>query len=157
MAFTESIKNHSKEDVDTKTVRAFAVQLMRMADIIDASSFVVAPIEYIKDTLLYNEAKLYCFSLNIDGKVGWRLPTVAECEVMLVGVSTTTEICIRDTDWVYTSSKPCETEPTHKSTNYNNNAHGPIVTYSIRDNIYDFEDYDDLRGVIPVRTADAIS
>lgn len=25
-----------------------------------------------------DEAKLYCFSLNIDGKVGWRLPTKYE-------------------------------------------------------------------------------
>ena len=26
----------------------------------------------------WNDAKLYCFSLNIDGKVGWRLPTKDE-------------------------------------------------------------------------------
>jgi hypothetical protein len=24
------------------------------------------------------DAKLYCFSFNIDGKVGWRLPTIEE-------------------------------------------------------------------------------
>jgi formylglycine-generating enzyme required for sulfatase activity len=26
------------------------------------------------------DAKLYCFSLNIDGKVGWRLPTKEELD-----------------------------------------------------------------------------
>lgn len=26
----------------------------------------------------YDEAILYCFSLNIDGKTGWRLPTSSE-------------------------------------------------------------------------------
>jgi hypothetical protein len=26
----------------------------------------------------YNDAILYCFSLNIDGKIGWRLPTLDE-------------------------------------------------------------------------------
>ena len=36
-----------------------------------------APEEYHK-TLTYEEALLYCFSLNIDGKTGWRLPTLRE-------------------------------------------------------------------------------
>jgi formylglycine-generating enzyme required for sulfatase activity len=37
----------------------------------------VAPEEYwIKST--YEDAKFYCFSLNIDGKSGWRLPTREE-------------------------------------------------------------------------------
>lgn len=26
----------------------------------------------------YNDAMLYCFSLNIDGKIGWRMPTESE-------------------------------------------------------------------------------
>lgn len=26
----------------------------------------------------YDEAILYCFSLNIDGKIGWRMPTKSE-------------------------------------------------------------------------------
>ena len=30
--------------------------------------------------LSYEDAKLYCFSLNVDGKTGWRLPTKEECE-----------------------------------------------------------------------------
>ena len=28
--------------------------------------------------LTYDEALLYCFALNIDGKIGWRLPTDQE-------------------------------------------------------------------------------
>jgi hypothetical protein len=37
----------------------------------------LAPREYYKD-LNFDDANLYCFSLNIDGKVGWRLPTKME-------------------------------------------------------------------------------
>jgi hypothetical protein len=28
--------------------------------------------------LTWEEARMYCFSLNIDGKIGWRLPTKEE-------------------------------------------------------------------------------
>lgn len=28
--------------------------------------------------MTYDEAVMYCFSLNIDGKIGWRLPTEEE-------------------------------------------------------------------------------
>lgn len=37
----------------------------------------LAPEAYWKD-LPVDEAILYCFSLNIDGKIGWRLPTDRE-------------------------------------------------------------------------------
>ena len=37
----------------------------------------IAPEEYWKP-LTMQEAKLYCFSLNIDDKIGWRLPTKDE-------------------------------------------------------------------------------
>ena len=37
-----------------------------------------APDDYHKFELDWYEAKLYCFSLNIGGKVGWRLPTIDE-------------------------------------------------------------------------------
>jgi hypothetical protein len=30
----------------------------------------------------WDEASLYCFALEIDGKVGWRLPSNAELELM---------------------------------------------------------------------------
>ena len=41
--------------------------------------FEIAP-EWIKAT--WDDARLYCFSLNIDGKTGWRLPTVGELHRM---------------------------------------------------------------------------
>lgn len=30
------------------------------------------------DAMCYDEAMLYCFLLNIDGKIGWRMPTAEE-------------------------------------------------------------------------------
>jgi hypothetical protein len=39
----------------------------------------IAPEEYWK-SLSKQNTKLYCFSLNIDGKIGWRLPTYREIE-----------------------------------------------------------------------------
>jgi hypothetical protein len=40
----------------------------------------IAPEEYWKK-LNYYEAIMYCFSLNIDGKIGWRLPNSVEYEL----------------------------------------------------------------------------
>jgi hypothetical protein len=40
----------------------------------------IAPKEY-EAPLIFKEAKLYCFSLNIDGKIGWRLPNSVEYEL----------------------------------------------------------------------------
>jgi hypothetical protein len=40
-------------------------------------NFELAPEEFHKKLSL-EEAQLYCFSLNIDGKTGWRLPTYNE-------------------------------------------------------------------------------
>lgn len=37
----------------------------------------IAPTEYWEQIPI-NQSKLYCFSLTIDGKVGWRLPTQQE-------------------------------------------------------------------------------
>ena len=42
----------------------------------------LAPEEYER-VMPYDEAILYCFSLNIDGKVGWRLPTLNELKAEL--------------------------------------------------------------------------
>jgi hypothetical protein len=28
--------------------------------------------------MTYDEAVMYCFSLNVNGKIGWRLPTIEE-------------------------------------------------------------------------------
>lgn len=41
-------------------------------------SIEVAPEEYRVHNINWDAARLFCFSLNIDGKVGWRLPTVDE-------------------------------------------------------------------------------
>jgi hypothetical protein len=37
-------------------------------------NFEIAP-KSTETKLNWNDARLYCFSLNIDGKTGWRLPT----------------------------------------------------------------------------------
>ena len=38
----------------------------------------ISPAETEIWTDSYHDAKLYCFSLNVNGKVGWRLPTSEE-------------------------------------------------------------------------------
>lgn len=40
-------------------------------------NFEIAPKE-TEIQATWDEAKMYCFSLNIDGKIGWRLPTKEE-------------------------------------------------------------------------------
>jgi formylglycine-generating enzyme required for sulfatase activity len=42
--------------------------------------FEIAPV-FIKAT--WDEARMYCFALNVNGKTGWRLPTIAELHEML--------------------------------------------------------------------------
>ncbi len=37
----------------------------------------LSPKQY-QTSLTWDEAKLYCFSLNINGSIGWRLPTINE-------------------------------------------------------------------------------
>lgn len=41
----------------------------------------IAPSEYER-SLAYDDAILYCFSLSIDGKVGWRLPNISELRAL---------------------------------------------------------------------------
>ena len=48
----------------------------------EMSSILVAPIETEIFTDTYENAKLYCFALNVDGEVGWRLPTRAELRML---------------------------------------------------------------------------
>ena len=43
----------------------------------------VAPHEY-RPELTWQEAKMYCFSLNIDGTIGWRLPTSFEWNALTI-------------------------------------------------------------------------
>lgn len=48
----------------------------------DSLRLEVAPKKYRLD-LTHNEAVMYCFSLNINGKVGWRLPTKLEWSTLV--------------------------------------------------------------------------
>lgn len=45
-------------------------------------NFEIAPKE-TEVKLNWDDAQLYCFSLNIDGKTGWRLPTKEEYNAIL--------------------------------------------------------------------------
>jgi hypothetical protein len=42
-------------------------------------NFEIAP-KSTEVRLTWEEARMYCFSLNIDGKIGWRLPTNDELD-----------------------------------------------------------------------------
>ena len=42
----------------------------------------VAPEKYFIDEVTYNEARMYCFMLSVDGEFGWRLPTYNEIEYL---------------------------------------------------------------------------
>lgn len=50
----------------------------------------LSPPEYTR-VMTWDEAKLYCFALNIDGKIGWRMPSMLELhsfrEEMIYSVS----------------------------------------------------------------------
>ena len=50
-------------------------------------TFEIAPVDYWQ-ALPFEDARLYCFSLNIDGKTGWRLPSKEE----LVRIWSTNEL-----------------------------------------------------------------
>ena len=45
-------------------------------------NFELSPEEYWK-SLTQTEARFYCFTLNVDGKIGWRLPTRHELNKLL--------------------------------------------------------------------------
>jgi hypothetical protein len=48
----------------------------------------------------WDDARLYCFSLNVDGKTGWRLPTIDEL------IDVTYEIRdAMDEDWYWSSTE----------------------------------------------------
>ena len=42
----------------------------------------VAPEKYFIDEVTYDEARMYCFMLSVDGEFGWRLPTYNEIEYL---------------------------------------------------------------------------
>ena len=43
----------------------------------------IAPLDFWRYELDWDEARFYCFSLNINGKTGWRLPTVDELTYLM--------------------------------------------------------------------------
>ena len=55
-----------------------SVRAVRIIKPFDSIPVKQAPDSCIIMTTL-EEAQLYCFSLNLDGKIGWRFPTLEEC------------------------------------------------------------------------------
>jgi hypothetical protein len=142
-------------EVDTVTAREFAIELLRQVDALDYSRLEIAPYEYWSEELLFEEAKLYCFSLNIDGKIGWRFPTLQECDMIRKQADSNLFRRLSEKNWVYTSTEPFEDIDgynTIRSRPYEYSNDGPVTTYGFSDDEYDFEQLDDLRATVPVRT-----
>lgn len=145
-------------DVDTATAREFAALLLKKADELDYSKLEVAPVESWRGDLPFEEAKLYCFSLNINGKIGWRLPTVYECEIIRKQSSPNLASALKHQNWVYTSTEPfyddenyvCDARP-YGTRRYEMPSDGPVTTYGFEDDEYDFEEFECIRSTIPVR------
>jgi len=91
--------------------------------------------------------------LNIDGKIGWRLPTVYECEIIRKQAEPNLLTALKQENWVYTSTEPFYDEENHVygSRPYEMPSDGPVTTYGFEDDEYDFEDLDSNRVTIPVR------
>jgi hypothetical protein len=141
-------------EVDTDTAREFAIELLRQIDALAFANIEIAPYEYWNEELLFQEAKLYCFSLNIDGKIGWRFPTLQECDMIRKQADSNLRLHLSEKNWVYTSTEPFDDidEYATRSSQYEYSNDGPVTTYGFSDDEYDFEQLDDLRTTIPVRT-----
>jgi len=140
-------------EVDTATAREFAIALHNKADELDYAKLEISPKDYWSQDFLFEHAKLYCFSLNIDGKIGWRLPTVYECEIIRKQAEPNLLTALKQENWVYTSTEPFYDEENHVygSRPYEMPSDGPVTTYGFEDDEYDFEDLDSNRVTIPVR------
>jgi len=140
-------------EVDTATAREFAIALHNKADELDYAKLEISPRDYWSQDFLFEHAKLYCFSLNIDGKIGWRLPTVYECEIIRKQAEPNLLTALKQENWVYTSTEPFYDEENHVygSRPYEMPSDGPVTTYGFEDDEYDFEDLDSNRVTIPVR------
>jgi hypothetical protein len=55
---------------------------MTTIEVFEPLNIELAPEQYCK-MMNWNDAKLYAFSLNIDGRIGWRLPTDEEMGILL--------------------------------------------------------------------------
>lgn len=140
-------------EVDTTTAREFAIALLNKADALDYAKLEIAPKDYWSPEFLFEHAKMYCFSLNIDGKIGWRLPTVYECEIIRKQAEPNLLTALKQENWVYTATEPFYDEENHVygSRPYEMPSDGPVTTYGFEDDEYDFEDLDSIRVTIPVR------
>lgn len=55
---------------------------MTAIEVFEPLNIEIAPEQYCK-MMNWNDAKLYAFSLNIDGRIGWRLPSDEEMGILL--------------------------------------------------------------------------
>ena len=62
--------------------------------------------EYWKE-LNYQNAKLYCFALNIEGKTGWRLPTIEELKTIITGIDCGSIFYWSSDEWSVVELEPC--------------------------------------------------
>lgn len=139
-------------DVDTTTAREFAKAILKKADRLDYAKLEIAPSEYWSQEFLFEHARLYCFSLNIDGKIGWRLPTVYECEIIRKQAEPNLLTALKQQNWIYTSTEPFYDEDhDYGARPYDMPGDGPVTTYGFDEDEYDFEDLDCIRATLPVR------
>lgn len=60
-----------------KEIDAILVPVIKIPE-----TLVISPLIYHRDMITRDEAVMYCFTLDIDGDVGWRLPTREEVRYM---------------------------------------------------------------------------
>lgn len=72
------------DDRDVRLIAADAAIYCRPVRDIEITVDLIDNIELGPTTscIKWEDAKLYCFSLNIDGKIGWRLPTIEELDAI---------------------------------------------------------------------------
>ena len=73
-------------------------------------TFEVSAPEYWKE-LNYQNAKLYCFALTIEGKTGWRLPTVEELKTIITGIDCGSIFYWSSEDWADVEPDWADVEP----------------------------------------------
>lgn len=79
----------------------------------------LSPKEY-ETRLNWNDAKLYCDLLNIDGKMDWRLPTIRELSEISDNPTFLDDTCYWSSDH-YNDGLACLFYPVKKTEYYNNN------------------------------------